>query len=81
MDEQSQELIKRYKKYIRRKKIIILLILLLLLAIGCIFLKSKIYYLFSNSENETIPTNTIEEEPISLERKNTIEEVISNELV
>lgn len=81
MDEQSQELIKRYKRYIRRKKIIILLILLLFLAIGCIFFKGKIYYPFSNSKNETIPTNTIEEEPISLEINKTIEEVISNELV
>lgn len=81
MDEQSQELIKRYKRYIRRKKIIIFLILLLLLAIGCIFFKSKIYYPSSNSEDETIPTNMIEEEPNSLEINNTIEEVISNELV
>lgn len=81
MDEQSQELIKRYKRYIRRKKIIILLILFLLLAIGCIFFKGKIYYPSSNSEDETIPTNTIEEEPISLEINNTIEEVIANELV
>lgn len=81
MDEQSQELIKRYKRYIRRKKIMIFLILLLLLAIGCIFFKSKIYYPSSNSEDKTIPTNTIEEEPNSLEINNIIEEVISNELV
>ena len=81
MDEQSQELIKRYKRYIRRKKIMIFLILLLLLAIGCIFFKSKIYYPSSNSEDKTIPTNTIEEEPNSLEINKTIEEVISNELV
>lgn len=81
MDEQSQELIKRYKRYIRRKKIIIFLILLLLLAIGCIFFKSKIYYPSSNSEDKTIPTNTIEEEPNYLEINNIIEEVISNELV
>lgn len=81
MDEQSQELIKRYKRYIRRKKIIIILILFLLLAIGCIFFKSKIYYPSSNSEDKTIPTNTIEEEPNSLEINNIIEEVISNELV
>ena len=81
MDEQSQELIKRYKRYIRRKKIMIFLILLLLLAIGCIFFKSKIYYPSSNSEDKTIHTNTIEEEPNSLEINNIIEEVISNELV
>ena len=41
----------------------------------------KIYYPSSNSEDKTIPTNTIEEEPNYLEINNIIEEVISNELV